>query len=131
MYRELFFLMLEKCRRNLPRKMCGALRIIDSTTIAFSDSRYGWAKSQSKSNGVKIHMMFTHENKVPHDVHLTHARDADVKIAHSFAFDSGITYVLDRGYTDSKLWRKIAENKAFCHSPEERPALSQVKGKEN
>ena len=113
MYRELFFLMLEKCRRNLPRKMRGALRIIDSTTIAFSNSRYGWAKYQSKIHGVKIHLMFTHENNLPHDLHLTHARDADVKIAHRFAFESGITYVMDRGYTDSKLWRKIAENKAF------------------
>lgn len=113
MYRDLFFLMLEKCRRNLPRKIRGALRIIDSTTIVFSDIRYGWAKYQSKSYGVKIHLMFTHENNLPHDMHVTHARDADVKIAHRFAFERDITYVLDRGYTDTKLWRKIAENKAF------------------
>lgn len=113
MYRELFFRILEKCRHNLPRKMRGALRIIDSTTITFSDRRYGWAKYQSQSNGVKIHLMFTHENNLPHDLHVTHAREADVKIAHRFAFESGITYVMDRGYTDSKLWRKIAENQAF------------------
>lgn len=113
MYRDLFFLILEKCRRNLPRKLRGALRIIDSTTITFSDTRYGWAQYQSASHGIKIHLMFTHENNLPHDMHVTHARDADVKIAHRFAFDRDVTYVLDRGYTDSKLWRKIAENKAF------------------
>jgi putative transposase len=113
MYRELFFRMLEKCRHQMPRKVRGALRILDSTTITFSDARYGWAKYQSQSHGVKIHLMFTHESSLPQDVHLTHARDADVKIAHRFAFDAGNTYVMDRGYTDSKLWRKIAENKAF------------------
>lgn len=113
MYRELFFLLLEKWRRSLPRRMRGALRIIDSTTISFSDGRYGWAKYQSKLHGVKIHLMFTHENSLPHDVCVTHACDADVKIAHRFAFESGITYVLDRGYTSSHLWRKIAENKGF------------------
>ncbi|GAB4423014.1 MAG: hypothetical protein OHK0011_02580 [Turneriella sp.] len=113
MYRDLFFLMVDKCRRIMPRRVRGALRIIDSTTITFSDTRYGWAKYQSKSHGVKIHLMFAHESNLPHDMHVTHARDADVKIAHRFAFERDITYVLDRGYTDSKLWRKIAENKAF------------------
>jgi len=49
MYCELFFLMLEKYRRNLPRRMRGALRIIDSTTIAFSDSRFfKWLKQNLK-----------------------------------------------------------------------------------
>jgi len=43
------FRALEKYRRNLPRRMRGALRIIDSTTIAFSDSRFfKWLKQNLK-----------------------------------------------------------------------------------
>ncbi|GAB4437949.1 MAG: hypothetical protein OHK0011_20880 [Turneriella sp.] len=103
MYRELFFLILERCRRNLRRKMRCALRIIDSTTNTFSDSRYGWAKYQSKSHGMKNYLMFIHENDLPHDLHVTHARAADVKIPNRFAFESRLTYVTDRGYADSKL----------------------------
>jgi putative transposase len=113
MYRALFFHILENCRRNLPRKIRGALRIIDSTSLTFSDARFGWAKYQSALHGIKIHLMFSHEESLPHDVILTHAKNADVKIAHGFNFEKGITYVMDRAYTDSKLWLKIAANKGF------------------
>ncbi|MCX7632091.1 MAG: transposase [Turneriella sp.] len=55
-------------------------------------------------------LFFSYARQIPHKLPLTHACDADVKIAHRFSFESGITYVMDRGYTDSQLWRKIADN---------------------
>ncbi|MCB1202329.1 MAG: IS4 family transposase [Leptospiraceae bacterium] len=112
-YRSLFFVIFYRLKKSLPRTVQKAIRVLDSTTITFSDTRFKWAKFRSSKKGIKVHVLFDQQNEIPRNLKITNANRSDVKLAHQFSFLKGIICVFDRAYTDFKLWRKIHENKAF------------------
>lgn len=112
-YRSLYFVVLHRLKKSIPRGVKKVIRILDSTTITFLDARFKWAKFRTKKFGIKVHVLFDEANAIPRNLKITNAKAADVKEAHRFSFLNGIIYVFDRAYTDFKLWRKIAQNKAF------------------
>lgn len=112
-YQALYFVILHRLKKSLPRKLKKIIRVLDSTTVTFLDSRFQWAKFRTKKHGIKVHVLYDEGNDLPRNLKITNAEAADVKVAHQFSFLKGITYVFDRAYTDFKLWRKIQQNKAF------------------
>lgn len=112
-YRSLYFVILHRLKKSIPRGLKKVIRVLDSTTITFLDTRFKWAKFRTKKFGIKVHVLFDEANDLPRNLRITNAKAADVKEAHQFSFLKGIIYVFDRAYTDFKLWRKIAQNKAF------------------
>ena len=112
-YRALFFAILHRLKKSVPRSLKKAIRVLDSTTVTFLDTRFKWAKFRSSKHGIKVHVLFDEQNDLPRNLKISNAKAADVKEAHKFSYFRNIIYVFDRAYTDFKLWRKIHENKAF------------------
>jgi len=112
-YRSLYFVILHRLKKSVPRKLKKVIRVLDATTVTFLDDRFKWAKFRTKKHGVKVHVLYDEANDLPRNLKITNAKSADVKVAHRFSFLKGIIYVFDRAYTDFKLWRKIHQNQAF------------------
>jgi hypothetical protein len=89
------------------------LRIIDASTISLCLSKYDWAAYRKAKGAVKLHLNLDGDNLMPYDAYLTCGKVHDV---HGMAYlcqESGMIYVLDRGYVDYKSLYDIELNDSF------------------
>jgi transposase len=77
---------------------------LDSTTVSLCLTLFPWAKFRRAKGGVKAHVLLDHDDYLPTYVLLTEAKRSDVKLADSFALNSGSIVAMDRGYTDYALF---------------------------
>jgi len=112
LFRDMFFLMVEKCRHLMPghrMKFKNPLYSIDSTTISLCLSVFDWAKSRKKKAAVKLHVKHNHNGYLPSFVTITNGKVHDQTAARGFEFSAGDVVVFDRGYCDFK-WLKSLDN---------------------
>ena len=113
---------------------------LDSTTISLCLTLFPWAKFRRAKGGVKAHVLLDHDDYLPAYVLITEAKRADVKLADSFALNSGSIVAMDRGYIDYALFgrwtmagiyfvTRLKDNAAFeivaeCEVPDNRNILA-------
>jgi len=113
---------------------------LDSTTISLCLTLFPWAQFRRAKGGVKAHVLLDHDDYLPAYVLITEAKRADIKLADSFALNSGSIVAMDRGYTDYALFgrwtmagiyfvTRLKDNAAFeimaeCEVPHNRNILA-------
>jgi hypothetical protein len=89
------------------------LRLIDSSTIPLCLSKCDWAHFRKAKGGVKLHLNLDGDNLLPKEASLTTGNIHDVNEMVRLCQESGVIYVLDRGYVDYKSLYCIELNGSF------------------
>jgi len=86
---------------------------LDSTTIDLSLTLFPWADFRRTKAGIKMHTQIDLRGPIPTCIHITGARQHDVRWLDHLLFEPGAFYVMDRGYVDFKRLNLIARSGAF------------------
>ena len=116
LYVRLFYDLLERCREVSPRKKFrfkNKLLTLDSTTIELCASLFDWARWRQTKGAVKLHLLLDHDGYLPVFAHLSEGKAADLMVAQSLDFPRGSIVVLDRGYSDYRLFAHWTEQGVY------------------
>ena len=83
--------------------------LLDASTVVLNKTRFGWATGHQGKSGIKIHTVYDLDAEIPTYFEITPARHSDLSTAKTLTFESGRTYVYDRGYYDFQFWRDLDE----------------------
>jgi hypothetical protein len=78
------------------------LRIIDASVVSLCLATYDWASYRKAKGAVKLHLNLDGDNLMPYDAYLSNGKVHDVHGMAELCDESGVIYVLDRGYVDYK-----------------------------
>jgi len=113
LFEDLFWTTLDRFRsaqllgaRSHRFQFKNKLLSLDSTTVSLCLSLFPWAKFKTVKGGIKTHVLLDHDDYLPRYVLITHAKQPDVKVAHSLSLNAGSIVVMDLGYIDYKLFAK-------------------------
>ena len=81
---------------------------LDSTTIDLSLTLFPWAGFRRTKAGIKMHTHVDLRGPIPTCLHITGARQLDVRWLDELTFEPGAFYVIDRGYMDFRRLHRIA-----------------------
>ena len=84
------------------KKFKNPLRIIDASIISLCLSRFDWAAYRKAKGAVKLHLNLDGDNLIPYEAYLTNGKVHDCKMMQNLTGESGVIYVMDRGYVDYK-----------------------------
>jgi IS4 transposase len=112
-YRDLFLDLVSKLKSSKFYKTTEMVQIIDSTPINLNLTQHPWIETTLKVKGLKTHVVYDLTNKTPVLFDITGARTNDITWAKTIKLEKGITYVMDRGYTDYNWWFEINEKGSF------------------
>ena len=84
---------------------------IDSTTIDLALGLFSWAKFRAHKGAIKLHTVIDNATTLPVFVQMTDGKVHDVRglreeIMPEFQFPANSVIVMDRGYSDYKLWKQ-------------------------
>lgn len=116
LYERLFFELLEKCKAISPKKKFrfkNKLISMDSTIIELCASMFDWARWRRTKGAMKLHLLLDHDGCLPVFAHVTEGKTADVKVAQTLDFPKGTIVVMDRGYTDYRLYARWTKAGVF------------------
>ncbi len=109
LFEGLFHEMLVKVRDMAPGKKFrfkSKLYSLDSTVIELCASIFDWATYRAGKGAAKLHLLLDHDGCLPCFAAITEGRIADVTIAQQLKLPKGSLVVMDRGYTDYKLFER-------------------------
>jgi len=106
-YRDLFLELVSKLKRSKFYKTTEMVQIIDSTPINLNLTQHPWIETTLKVKGLKTHVVYDLTNKTPILFDITGARTNDITWSKTMKLEKGVTYVMDRGYTDYNWWFEI------------------------
>ena len=86
---------------------------LDATTIDLCLSLFPWARFRKHKGAVKLHTLLDLRGNIPSIIVITHGKVHDVNILDQLVFETGATYLMDRGYLDFKRLYKITLASAF------------------
>jgi hypothetical protein len=102
---SVFHFISGKARRiggNIHKRFKDPLRIVDASIISVCLSRFNWAAYRKAKGAVKLHMNLDGDTRMPLDAYLSTGKVHDVQEMHRLCQESGVIYVMDRGYVDYK-----------------------------
>jgi hypothetical protein len=105
LFQSVFYSVVDKAQAisgRTKKQFENPLRIIDSSTIPLCLSKYDWAAFRRAKGAVKLHLRLDGDNLLPDDAYLTTGKVHDVHGMACLCQESGVIYVLDRGYVDYK-----------------------------
>lgn len=87
---------------------------LDSTIIDLCSSVFDWAKFRATKGAVKLHLLLDHDGYLPCYAHITDGKTSDVRVAQGLTLPKGSLVVMDRGYTDYRMFERWThENVGF------------------
>ena len=86
---------------------------LDSTTIDLSLTLFPWGHFRSTKAGIKMHTQLDLRGPIPTCIHVTEARQHDVRWLDELLFESGAFYIMDRAYMDFARLCRVAAAGAF------------------
>ena len=104
-FRRVFYDMVEKAKTigtKANRKFRDPLRIIDATVISLCLTKFDWAKYRRAKGAVKLHLNMDGDNLIPIDAYITTGNIHEAQQLPALSRESGVIYVMDRGYVDYK-----------------------------
>jgi putative transposase len=125
-FAETFGLVAGQLDRKMRREGTAMLRLIDSTPIPLG-KLCDWAKSNGRTRGLKMHVVYDPKADYPRILDITDANVNDAQIGRRIAIEAGATYVFDKGYCHYGWWTAIAAAKAhFVTRPKTNMGLKLV-----
>jgi len=94
-------------------ELANTVYALDSTIIDLSLTLFPWAGFRRTKAGIKMHAQVDLRGPIPACIHITNARQHDVRRLDELLFEPGAFYVIDRGYMDFKRLNRIAGAGAF------------------
>jgi len=129
-FAETFALLTGQLDRKSRREGGEMLRLIDSTPIPLG-KLCGWAKSNGRIRGMKMHVVYDPQADCPRILDLTDANVNDAEIGRAIAIEAGATYVFDKGYCHYGWWKAIADaGSVFVTRPKTNMGLERVAERE-
>jgi len=95
------------------KKFTNPLRIIDATIIPLCLSMFNWAKYRKAKGAVKLHLNLDGDNLIPFDAFLTNGKVHEADRMQNLTLESGVIYVMDRGFIDYKSLYNIELQDSF------------------
>ena len=111
-FAEAFALLAGQIDRRARRDAGAARRLVDSTPIPLG-KLCGWAKSNGRTRGMKMHIAYDPGADLPRVLDVTHANVNDIAPGRAMALEAGATYVFDKGYCHYGWWAAIDAAGAF------------------
>ena len=115
-YQSLFYALLEQCQILVPGQQTFSFRndlqILDATTIDLCLNLFPWAKFRTRKGAIKIHTRLNQRTQIPDIICITDGKTHEVTIANDMdftVFAKGTIFVIDRGYYDLGLLKKIKD----------------------
>lgn len=116
-YEGMFYKLLARCRDLTPKhkfNFPNPLYSIDATTVSLCLSVFPWARIKHKKGAIKMHFQFDHSGDIPCFMVMTNGEANDVVSARAhIRLIRDSIYCFDRGYTDSKWFRRISDAGAY------------------
>ena len=118
-YRDVALLLIGLARRlyagePLDVDLSNAIYAFDSTTVELCLSLFPWASFRKTKAGIKMHTSVDVRGNIPSFIHITDAKQHDVKALDEIAFEPGAYYLVDRGYLDfERLYGVVASGSFF------------------
>jgi len=112
LYREMFYVLLAKCRRFAPKHKFnfeGKLYLLDTTTINLCLSVFQWAKFRQSKGAMKLHFGLDAGGYLPVFMNMTDGKTHEVEWAKKLTLHSGAFVVFDRGFTDYSWYQKLSD----------------------
>jgi hypothetical protein len=103
LYRDLFFCLLDRCRRVAGRhkfRFKNKLVSLDATVIDLCAEIFDWAKFRRTKGAVKLHLLLDHDGYLPCFAVITPGKVHEINVARRLRFAPGTILVMDRGYLD-------------------------------
>jgi IS4 transposase len=107
--------LMTKAERTARRDIGKLLVALDSTSITLKGRSFDdWTATARTRNtqGVKLHVGYAVDRKVPISQSITAANVNDIEEAVKLPLEAGTTYVFDKGYCDYNWWHRIDRVKA-------------------
>ena len=107
--------LMSKCQRKLKKEGQELIQLLDSTSLTLKGRGYdAWTLGNKNrfTQGLKVHVLYDEAKQVPVKAHFTPPNVNDVTAALGLAFESGQTYVFDKGYYDYNWWYTIEKSQA-------------------
>jgi putative transposase len=111
-FAETFGLLAGRLDRRTRGDGVALLQLIDSTPIPLG-KLYGWAQSNGRIRGMKMHVVYDPDSDSPRILDITDANVNDAQIGRTVTIVKGATYVFDKGYCHYGWWTDIASAEAF------------------
>ena len=112
LYREMFYILLAKCRRFAPKhkfKIEGKVYLLDTTTINLCLSVFQWAKFRQSKGAMKLHFGLDADGYLPVFMNMTDGKTHEVEWAKKLTLHPGACVVFDRGFTDYSWYQKLSD----------------------
>jgi putative transposase len=113
----MFYKLLARCRDFTPKhkfKFPNPLYSIDATTVSLCLSLFPWSRIKHKKGAIKMHFQYDHGGDIPCFMVMTKADENDVVVARKhIGLSRDSIYCFDRGYVDSKWFRRISDARAY------------------
>jgi len=104
LFADLFDVVLAQAHRGLRKATQDVVRLIDATRIPLNALSTSWARYDTRSNGVKVSIVYDTDAIVPVRFAIDLARTNDMVPAKAFPIEPGATYVFDMGYYSFIWW---------------------------
>jgi hypothetical protein len=107
LFEEVFYSFLGRCQAEAPGhgfRFKSKLLSLDSTVIELCASMFDWARFRRTKGAAKLHLLLDHDGCLPVFGHITEGAVADVTVAQGLILPPGSIVVIDRGYTDYRLF---------------------------
>lgn len=114
LFEEVFYSILKRFQSDAPRhkfKFKNKLLSLDSTVLPLCEKIFDWAKYRRTKGAAKLHLLLDHDGCLPVYAHITEGSVADVTVAQQLILPPGSIVVMDRGYTDYRLFETWSEEK--------------------
>jgi hypothetical protein len=118
LYQRVFEQMLGRCQqlaagRRRPFRFKNPLRILDATVIDLCLEVFDWAKFRRTKGAIKLHLQLQDRGCLPCWALVTEGRRHEVRVAQELAFEPGTIVVMDRAYTDYRLFGRWTAQGVF------------------
>ena len=113
-YRDLFFLILDRVQRIAPKyklKLNRKLYILDSTTIDLCLKLFPWARFRKTKAAIRLHTLMQADGCIPVFMRITDGTVHDNTVAKTVDVPTGSFVVFDRGYNDYSQYKHYSDNK--------------------
>jgi len=104
-FKSVFHALIDKAQviaGRMKKKFENPLRIIDASVIPVCLSRFNWAKYRKSKGAIKLHLNLDGDNLMPLDACLTNGKVHEVQQMQHICQETGVIYVMDRGFMDYK-----------------------------
>jgi len=106
-FRDLFLELVCYARGKYKRELKKLIELIDSTPIQLKGLGYEWTKDNHRIKGLKTHVVYSLDLRMPKYFTITDANVNDIEEAQKLEITKGTTYVFDKGYYDYGWWWQL------------------------